>query len=493
MSLVRSARGVSPAAGDDAEEKTQVPRKRRGFKKRRARAPRDRPEVREPRNARLNTLLAWDGNNIKSTETLRKYRVGFNFVWRIPKARKVMVEAGFKQPNRYHENNQMGGKMFALPREIPRASRFGEEEAGMVMRHCLHSGGTRSQCENVRKLLSYIHQLQTGDAKGNFTRVGQVWDRFDENRFGEPTQRVRAIYIIEPDALKTSLTKEWKQSTPMPYHQWSLGYLETYDWCVDGLRPKEDLARVKHSGDHVIVPSHGYMYTEMLGGRAKLERAKGSRDWRVYRVCMCPGGKHQGPRPDFIEWVLDGKDPDWVTTCPLTCFQVIRAHLADDDDPRIYPNLTPKGMFSGFGGKEWKSMGWKTMFPFLRRWLDIQDGNPDSLVYDSNMGRHALGKVCDVADISYPESFEITGDKFTNWRHYQERVLNDRNFKRRTQSPDIKVVLKALRKIARWMGRGPTVRQDPETLTKRQVNELLILFGRSMGQNAEVNRILDRR
>ena len=64
------------------------------------------------------------------------------------------------------------GKCFALPREIPPPSRFSDEDAGWVMRHCYEAGGTLSQCEQVSKLLSYAFQLRTGD-KGNFKLVGQ--------------------------------------------------------------------------------------------------------------------------------------------------------------------------------------------------------------------------------------------------------------------------------------------------------------------------------
>ena len=60
------------------EEKTYDPEPREPkdpFRKnkRKLRALRDQPSVREPRRARLNTLLAFDANNIKDNETLRKY------------------------------------------------------------------------------------------------------------------------------------------------------------------------------------------------------------------------------------------------------------------------------------------------------------------------------------------------------------------------------------------------------------------------------------
>ena len=464
------------------------PRKK-AFKRKKGRSFRDRPCVRAPRNARLNTLLAFDANMIKSTETLRKYRTGFNYAWRNPKAQQVMLKAGFKAPGLYRETNQHAGRMFALPREVPCANRFGEEEAGFVMRYCLYGGGTRSQCENVSKLLSYIHQLQTGEAKGNFKKVRQCWDHFDEDRFAEPTQRVRAIHIIRPEYLKKAMLKEWTQETCVPYKLWCLGFLIVYDWCINGCRPKVDLGRVKSSKDTQIFPAQGFMFSEMDGGRAKIEGIKGTRAWKTCRLCHHPEEKHQPLPPNWRDILEAGQNPTWCTTCPLTCYEVIRRYLDDDEDPRIYPSVTKHGDFVG-GDKGYISMGSKTMFPFARQWLNIQGGNPDGIEFDSNMGRKCLGRLCDVTNMPYPESFEITGDLFKNWRHYQEACLNDRNFIRRTQSPDMDLCLKGLRRIARWFGRGPTVSQDPDEFNLTQVGQLLALRLRLSGHGAEVNKIL---
>ena len=181
--MVRSPRPESPPP----EEKNQevVRPAKQPFRKnpRKPRALRDQPEVREPRRARLDTYLAFDANSVKSTDTLRKYRTGFNYVWKNPKAQKVLLDAGFKHPGLYEDSNQHRGKIFALPREVPSQARFGEEEAGFVMRHALKSGGTKSQCESVSKLLSYIHQLQTGEPKSNFKKVRQAWKTHDPRKF----------------------------------------------------------------------------------------------------------------------------------------------------------------------------------------------------------------------------------------------------------------------------------------------------------------------
>ena len=63
---------------------------------------------------------------------------------------------------------------------------------------------------------------------------------------------------------------------------------------IFGLRPNVDIAKVKKSRDHFINANERYGYTEMVDGRSKLHKQKrGTRPWRVYTVCLCPGGHHQ--------------------------------------------------------------------------------------------------------------------------------------------------------------------------------------------------------
>ena len=83
------------------------------------------------------------------------------------------------------------------------------------------------------------------------------------------------------------------------------------------------------------------------------------------------------------------------------------------------------------------------------------------------------------------------GDLWKNWRCYQEAPVNDMNFRRRDQSKEFNVVLAAHRKIARYFGRGPTIRADPDTFNLDQLGRLLALKLRTEGHGAEVNAILD--
>ena len=448
------------------------------------RALRDHPSVKKPRRAALGSLIAFDSNNNKSTETLRKYRTALNFVWRVPKAKALMISCGFKAPGEYLATNQHTGLCFALPREVPGPSRFSDVDAGWILRHCYEAGGTVSQCQSVSKLLSYAYQLRTGE-DGNFKWVKKQRRVQKPSGYGPPTQVVRAIRIVEPESVKTTLTTEWTHDTPMPYLQWNLAYILTHDWVVLGMRSQVDLMKIKKSRHHFILPSEGWMYTQMFGGRAKIEGTRGSRPWKVYRQCLCPGGRHRNLPADWADHAFGDTKPTWCTTCPLTCYQVIRASLADDDY-RLYPRYIGPGYDNSENG-----IGRGPTFILMRRFLDIQGGNPDDVVYDKNMGRKSLGKLCDTVGISYPQSFEIHGDLWKNWKQYQDRCINDRGFQRRVQSADADTCLKALRKLARWFGRGREVREDPDEVSQNQLGKLIALKLRKDGHGAEVNRILD--
>jgi len=464
------------------EEEQVVGKKRKKWN----RALRDHPSVKKPRRATLNTLISFDANNIKSTETLRKYRTALNFIWKkAPKARAHMLGCGFKAPGKYVATNQHMGKCFALPREIPPPSKFSDEDAGWIMRHCYEAGGTLSQCESVSKLLSHAYQLRTGE-QGNFAFVArQRLVQKGLDGYGAPTQVVRAIRIIEPPNLQVVLTTEWTHETGMPYLKWNLAYFLVHDWCLLGMRSQVDLGKLKKSRSHFLLASEGWMFTQLHGGRAKIEGCKGPRPWKVYRLCLCPGGKHQNLPEDWADHAFGETPPTWCTTCPLTCYQVIRACLAPDDQ-----RLFPRYVSPGYGDGEY-SIGRDPLFKLTREFIDIQGGNPDSVIYDKNMGRKALGKLCDVVGIPYPQSFEITGDLHKNWKQYQDCCVNDRGFTRRTQSPDADTCLKALRKIARWLGRGREEREDPDKISNSQLGKLIAFKLRRDGYGAFVNQVLD--
>ena len=474
--MVRSPRDV-PKKDDEKEQ--EAPKEKRWN-----RAPRDRPECREPRRASFRTGVAFDKNNLKKTDTLKKYRTGYNTAWEVPAARNHMLKCGFREPGTYDRNNQQGGAMFALPRELPNKKQFSDEDAGMILRYVFKAGSTLSQCEAVRKMLSFAYQLRTGMA-GNFEACKIQWDCQDPELYGEPTQSVLAKIIIEPSGLRVCFTTEWTPEAGMGYLEWNVGLLVVHDWCVLGARSKSDLDKIKQSEDHIVVPSEGWMCTKMVGGRAKLEAKKGIRPWTAYRVCFCPEGKHQGLPAGWRIVIGSNNAPSWCTTCPLTAFQVVRECLPEAD-LRTYPNVKKDGSYAK------TNAGKETIIPLGRKWIDVQGGNPDALRFDSNSGRKALGKWCDEFNIPYSWSFEIHGDLWCTWaKYYQNGLRKERAFARRTQSCDPVDCCRALRKFARAIGRGRTVREDPKDYTLNQLGQMFALHLRRQGLGAEVNKILD--
>ena len=454
------------------------------MKKKWNRAPRDKPECKEPRRAGFRTGVAFDMNNIKKTQTLKKYRTGYNTAWGVPAAREHMVKCGFREPGTYDPNNQQGGAMFSLPRELPTKRQFSDEDAGIILRRVFKSGATLSQCEAVRKMLSFAYQLRMG-LDGNWEACGIQWRSQDPGKYGEPTQSVLAKIIIEPSGLTTCFTTEWSPANGMAYLQWNVGLLVVHDWCVLGARSKSDLDKIKKSVDHVVVESEGWMCTRMVGGRAKLEARKGIRPWYAYRVCFCPDGKHKGLPAGWRAVIGSNHAPSWCTTCPLTAFQVIRESLPQDDN-RTYPNIKKDGTFAK------TNAGKETIIPLGRKWINAQGGNPDDLRFDGNSGRKALGKWCDEFNVPYSWSFEIHGDLWCTWsKFYQNGLRKEPAFARRTQSREPVDCCRALRKFARAIGRGRTVREDPKEFSLNQVGQLLSLQLRRQGLGTEVNKILD--
>ena len=497
--LVRRARRAPGADGDDEKSnvaqvaRPKAPKPVRKLPKRYHwhLSPRSRPEVKPPRNASFATLAAFDSNNAKETDTLRKYCWSLKLVWECcPKAWAVMERAGFQEPGQYEVNNQYGGKIFGLPREVPTVRRFGEDQAGMVIRECLLANFSESQTEGVSKLLSFVYQLQNKGVVDNYRTVRPQMNRWrKQGKYGAPKQTVKAKWVIEPEDLRRAMTKEWSPESSFPLHAWSIAYMVVYHWTLNGCRPKVDLGKVKDSLVHVVVPSQGILWTDM-GYRAK-DGAELARKWKAFSVCMCPEQKHQNPCLDWLDRAKRGERMPFCTTCPLTCHQLIQSLLTEVDDHRIFPAMNAKFTFFK-PRKEYRSMSPESMLKLAKDWLNEQGGNPDGLNYDTNMGRYALGKLCDVMSIPYEESFESHGNKPSNWARYQQSVVvPGASFTRRTQSPNVETATKSLNRIARWFGRGKTTRQDPAVVSTSMHGKLLAFDLRRRGHGAYVNAVLD--
>jgi hypothetical protein len=378
--------------------------------------------------------------------------------------------------------------MFALPREV----KLNGKQAGMIMRLCYKGGLSRSQLESVRKMLSFAYQLTINKpGKTNYDEVNEQWESQDPESYGAPTQKILAEVSVEPDGLKKAFTTEYNPRKGMPFPEWCVGLLVAHDYDVLGARSYVDLHKIKEGCKHAYVPSEGWMCSKMKGGRAKLEKKKGIRPWNAYRVCLCPQGKHQ-PMPEGWSENLDRKghlkNVTWCTTCPLNAFDAVRSLLRPGDH-RIFPRWLPR---QNRYSKD--NLGQEKMMKLHQNWLNVQGANPDGLKFDSNSGRKALGKWCDEFNIPYHMSFEIHGDLWKTWKkHYQHGLQKDPCFERRTQSKDPDECCAALRRFARAIGRGRTIRDDPKDLTLEQVGQIGAALLRRLGDADTVAKILDGR
>ena len=451
--------------------------------------------IRPPRTKNLRVAIAYDKNRQKKPSTMAKYRYGYNLAWKVKGAREHFQELGFKAPGQW-KLNQQGGKMFSMPYDIPKS--FGDEDAGWICRECSQSKApklTKSQMEAVRAMLSYAYQLQTGihptkKIHPNYPSVADQWG-CQVGTYKPPTKETKSTISPEPEGLKTAFTTEWSIQTGMHFLLWIVGLLAAWDWGVLGNRCRADINKIKHSPKHQFVPSEGWMSTELEGGRSKLPGATEPRPWKAYRVCLCPGGKHKSPPKDWGRWEnldVHGNpiETPWTTTCPLACFEIIRDRLPADDR-RTYPEWLPKSYRYGA-----RNVKWYNIIDLAKRWIGVQGGNPDNLVFDRNAGRKSLGKLCDEYGIRYEESVEIHGDLYNTWCQYYQTRLRKREIDvPRTQSTNPEIATAPLRRIIRAWGRGKLVREDPKHFDLQTLGQLLAANLRAMGQADTVARILD--
>lgn len=450
-----------------------------------------RENAKLPRRAGFKTGVAFDKTALKSNLTLTKYRTGYRFAWSIAKCRRYMKSIGLKAPGSYSKTNHHGGEMFGLPREFKMTGL----QAGKLLRHCFKSGkATKCQLKDVRKMLAYAWQLQTGGSNDskvtNWTEVNQQWAAQADEGYKPPTKCLTATVGPTTDNLKTAFTTPFDPSKGMSYPEWCVGLLLSFDAHVFGARSVVDLEKIKKSKRHEISTAGGWMWTKMVGGRAKLEKRKGIRQWKAFRICLCPNGKHSDVPSTFrVDRNHTPENLHWCSTCPLNAFKVVRYYL-EGNDKRSYPRWCPpckehKGRYSK---DNYSSAAMKQQ---IQRWLNLQGANPDDLKFDTNCGRKSLGKLCSLMHIPYHESFEMHGDLFKTWkRHYQRNLQRDPFFRRRTQSQDIEECTAALWKIARAFGRGKTLEQDPQSLSL--TDRLLVLNNRLLGGGAETNLILSQ-
>ena len=447
-------------------------------------APRDRPGVKLPRRAGHKTIVAWNRNRTKDLKTLGTYRTGYRTAWKVTKCRRYMKSIGLKEPGTYNMKNQQGGDMFSLPSEV----NMNNKQACTIYRLCFEARLTLGQMKTVRAMLSYAYQLTQGE-DGNWTGLNFVKKGVNV-RLLKKTKRkkTKPVVIPGPTTLTTAFTTEYKPNCGMPFMRWNVGFLLSHDYTINGNRRVEDMKRIRDSEIHTFVPSDGWMATNFLGGRAKLGNDKEEREWKLYRTCFCPNGKHNHLPEDWQKHLDKKGNPagplPWCTTCPLNAFQCIR-DLLPEDDYRTYPKWDEnRGKFH-----KTHNEGEDIVHELFQKWLNVQGANPDGVEFDSNCGRKALAKWCAHFDVPYEDSFQIHGDHWTTWRRsYQNKLKRAPDFKIRTQSINPDDCIRAHRTFARRIGRGPP--ENKPRLNEEQRDAVMMQIMLKMGMGEQLNKIL---
>ena len=417
-----------------------------------------RHKVKLPRNASvtqkrdLNLLLK------KNCEPVRKYGTGYRCMWNIRACRKLMIKHGFKPPGEYNPKNGVEGKFYATKEE----AQFLEGQICADILFLAYSArATKSQLENISKTFSWGYQLKTGK-EGNFEEVSDQWTtQFNKQRFGAPTQSLKAEVCLPPELVEVAMTTEWTPDCGWPYPRWSVGYLLGHDYFMLGSRRKEDLKRIRDSRSHEICPEAGYNWTQMVGGRCKQSKNYEVKEWRAWRTCSCPGGKHKGlPFKDYRKnralFDLNGnpKDLKWCSSCPLTCFEVVQVFLVRSGEraDRCYPRWS--SVTHKFGRQDVAEL---KMALEAHEFVKIQGANPNNMKLHTNSGRKSLGLLCERYGVAEDESFPYHGNQCKNWRVYQKGVKRVPTHTTRQQPLDPTVACKGHRKILQAWGRGPPV------------------------------------
>ena len=223
-----------------------------------------------------------------------------------------------------------------------------------------------------------------------------------------------------------------------------------------GLRSTEDVRRVKMSETHFFDWPNGWHSTKFLGGRAKLCGVKkGTRDWRVWRSCQCPGKHHvRPPTTFFTEIQKDGNarcEVKWCTVCPVAALEFLFTLQEPEWEPK---RCYAKWLASGRMGRSNIS----DVAGLAVDWFVSQGVVTEENRYSRNAGRKSLARWCDHLNVPYNESFQVHGDLFEVWAKNYEQGVAKSGFKGRKQSTDPQVATKALRKFANLLGRGRRVK-----------------------------------
>ena len=258
----------------------------------------------------------------------------------------------------------------------------------------------------VRKALAYAYVLAGGEPKGNYKGVKRVWGVVRAELLAAAKGRVLPQRIPSVQDLGTAFTKEWTQEHSLSLVKFSEGVICANDGFVCGMRPNEDVNRVKKSTHHTFDWTNGWQCTSFVGGRAKLAgRKKGKRPWGLWTVCFCTGNQHQRPPARFCRRInhegnpVDPDEVTWTTTCPLACLELI---WQLQETPRRYGKWLGSGRFG--------TSNLRDPIDEAIKWFVAQGVCTEATRFDHNSGRKCCARWTRHLNLEYPHIHQIVGD-----------------------------------------------------------------------------------
>ena len=307
--------------------------------------------------------------------------------------------------NSFDKTNCHGGVCWGWPKEC----NLTNLQARTLFFNSYKSGKlTIFQLIVVRKSLSFAFELTGGLPGSNYKAVKEVW------QVVEPSKTATQIHHVLPQKIPTvselirAFTRNWTPDHPLSFMEFVLGFVSANDLFVFGLRSTEDVRRVKMSVTHHADWVNGWQSTSFHGGRAKLCGVKkGSRPWRVWRTCHCPGLHKRPPAMFTVNKLGNPTSPiTWCTTCPVAVLEFVFS-MQWQREKRCYPKWLPSGRF---GKSNTKDIAKQAIDWFIAQGVIEEDRR-----YDRNAGRKSLARWCSHLNLRYEDSFQIHGDLPEVW------------------------------------------------------------------------------
>ena len=457
-----------------------MPKRKRG-------PPSFREKCKLPRHADFNTKLQHALDSTLSGEIHKTRRYGFTLLWRV--VPELMEKYNIPEIGTFDPFNGHDGQCWGWKRECNMTAR----RACVLMFEAHNTGRlTLVQMQAIRKHMAYTWQLMGGDPKSSWPGLGKVWNVVECQKAKlKPTTAATSTlprHIPTPPQLKDRLIKEWTPACPIPFTMNCTGRIAFWDCFVGGIRGTEDVKRLKESRTHFY--GAGWMATTFQGGRSKLHGSrKGTRPWKMYTPCCCPGQKHVSPTKADRRVIgkdgnpLPGKKVGFHERCPIACFEFQALWYTNaEEQVRRYP----KWLESKRQGRYAPKQSYGDVVALALDWAEAM--GYQGTRWDHNAGRKSLGRWLSHLSLYYEEGFELHADLYSTWRDKYQRDCKQRfaDFRRREQSDDPEETTAALRKLVTWLG----IAGKPYKPQLDQKGKMMLMMCEHMGIQGKVQAML---